>query len=89
MNSSPLLERIAALFSEKLHVDPPRPEADLVEEGLLDSLMFVELVFSLEKAFDIHIPLDRLEISDLSSVTKIAAFVEAAVRTKSEQGGTS
>jgi acyl carrier protein len=70
-------DRVAALFAEKLSIDPPGVDVDLVEEGFLDSLMFVELVFGLEKIFGVRVPLDRMEVSDLSSVRKIAAFVTA------------
>jgi acyl carrier protein len=79
VDPSRLLERVAALFAEKLRIDPPGPDVDLVDEGVLDSLMFVELVFGLEKTFGVRVPLDRMEVSELSSIRKIAAFVEAAL----------
>ena len=77
MDPSQVRDRVAALFAEKLSIDPPGVDVDLVEEGFLDSLMFVELVFGLEKIFGVRVPLDRMEVSDLSSVRKIAAFVAA------------
>lgn len=86
MDPSQLRERISALFAEKLSIDPPGPDVDLIDEGLLDSLMFVELVFNLEKSFGVRLSLDEVEIADLSSVGKIAAFV-ASTRAKSGSGG--
>jgi acyl carrier protein len=77
VDPSHVSDRVAALFAEKLSIDPPGVDVDLVEEGFLDSLMFVELVFGLEKIFGVRVPLERMEVSDLSSVRKIAAFVAA------------
>jgi D-alanine--poly(phosphoribitol) ligase subunit 2 len=77
VDPSQLREHIAALFAEKLSIDPPGPDLDLVDEGLLDSLMFVELVFALEKTFGVRVPLEEVEVKDLASVGKIADFVAA------------
>jgi acyl carrier protein len=77
VDPSQLRERIAALFADKLSIDPPGPDLDLVDEGLLDSLMFVELVFALEKTFGVRVPLEEVEVKDLASVGKIADFVAA------------
>ena len=33
--------QLAAIFNEKLHIEAPPYEADLIDNGILDSLQFV------------------------------------------------
>lgn len=66
---------IAAMFSEKLNLDVPAADTDLVDAGLLDSLTFVELLLLLEQEFGIEITIDNLEIDDFRSISRIAMFV--------------
>ena len=53
-----LIDRIRALVSEQLGVDRTemRPDANILDDLGADSLDVVELVMSLEEAFDIEIP---------------------------------
>ncbi len=51
------------------------PDLDLVEAGLLDSLAFVELVVGLEALVGEPIPPTEVDRSELSTLTKIRAFV--------------
>ncbi len=51
------------------------PDLDLVEAGLLDSLAFVELLVGLEPIVGEPIPPTEVDRSELSSITKILAFV--------------
>jgi len=68
-------DRIATLFSEKLRLTAPPPEADLFETQTLDSLRFVVLLAELEKAFGTHVSLDDLEVENFRSIQKIAEYV--------------
>ena len=70
-----LHDRLIRLLRERLHLDVPSPDTDLVETGLMDSLQFVQLVLHLEEDFGIHIPLEDLGIDHFRSVTSIAEFV--------------
>ena len=70
-----LQRRIAALFAEHLQIEVPSPETDLIGEGILDSLKFVELLVQLEQTFGIRISLDELELDQFRSVRRIAEFV--------------
>lgn len=72
-----LYDEVARLFAESLNVGILSPDADLFENGILDSLTFVDLVLHLEQQFDIHIAADDLELENFRSVEKIAAFVAA------------
>jgi methoxymalonate biosynthesis acyl carrier protein len=67
--------RIAALFSEKLRLKAPSPEADLFETQILDSLRFVVLLVELEKAFGTRVSLQDLEMDNFRSIERIAEYV--------------
>jgi len=81
-DSTKLEHRIAALFSDKLNVQVPSLETDLIETGLVDSLTFVEFLAHLEQDFAIHVSLEDLEIDHFRTITSIPAFVA----TKSHNG---
>jgi|GEM_PF-1115711 acyl carrier protein len=73
----PLRERIAAIFSEKLHIEVASAEIDLMQSGLLDSLALVELLYHLEQELGIKIYLESLELENFRSIARIAEFVAA------------
>jgi acyl carrier protein len=66
---------ISRLFAEKLNVDVPSVETDLIETGLVDSLIFVEFLAQLEEGFGIHLSLEDLEIDRFRTIARIASFV--------------
>ena len=69
-------DRLIGLFRDKLELDVPSAETDLIEIGLMDSLTFVELLFHLEKEFGITISNDKLELDHFRSIVSIVAFLE-------------
>jgi methoxymalonate biosynthesis acyl carrier protein len=83
-DSNTLTQQISALFREKLHLQVPSPDTDLIDTGLVDSLTFVEFLAQLEQEFGVHLSLDDLELDRFRTVTRIAAFVA----TKSRNGST-
>jgi acyl carrier protein len=72
-------DRVQRLFAEALNVQPPAPDADLIDTGVLDSLALVELLFALEREFGVTIPLEELDIEMFRSVAAIADFVEGTL----------
>ena len=70
-----LQNRISELFSEKLNLDPPPADAELLEMGIIDSLTFVDLLLCLEQEFGTQISIEDLEIDNFGSIKKIAEFV--------------
>jgi acyl carrier protein len=76
--------RIHALFLETLDIRIDSNETDLIETGLLDSLVLVELLLQLEQEFDVDVVAADLEIDDFRSVETIAAFV---TRLRAGEGG--
>ena len=73
--SAVLNDQIIHLLSERVHVEAPSADTDLMESGLLDSLTLVELMSSLEEQFGIHISFDEIEIDNFRSARRIAEFV--------------
>ena len=79
-DSNTLAQQISALFAEKLHLRVPSPDTDLINTGLVDSLMFVGFLAQLEQEFGIQLSLQDLELDRFRTVTRIAAFVATKVR---------
>ena len=77
--------RIARLFLERLEVEIPAPDLDLFEAGVVDSLMFVKLLATLEEQFGFRLAFEELEIDDFRTVRHMARFV-AAKRRSAEPG---
>ncbi|PYP48958.1 MAG: hypothetical protein DMD45_16410 [Gemmatimonadetes bacterium] len=77
--------RIARLFAERLEVEVPSPDLDLFEAGVVDSLMFVKLLATLEEQFGFRLAFEELEIDDFRTVRHMARFV-AAKRRSAEPG---
>ena len=72
------IELIRRIFSEHLRINPPADDVDLIEAGVLDSFMFVELLLQLEQTFGMKIALESLEIDNFKSMRSIAGVVAAS-----------
>jgi len=83
--------RIAQLFAERLQIDVPAADVDLFAAGIVDSLMFVKLLASLEEHFSIHVSFEELEIDAFRTLRQIASFIAAkqAARPKARPVSTS
>ena len=73
--TDPLVRDLRALFTDKLNIDVPSADADLIESGLLDSLRLVELLLEIEAGLGHRIPIDEIELDDLRSVARIARLI--------------
>ena len=60
---------------EKLNLDVPSVEMDLVDSGLLDSLIFVDLLLHLQREFELQIDISALDLDRLRSISSIAELV--------------
>ena len=78
-DSNTLAQQISALLAEKLRLQVPSLDTDLINTGLVDSLMFVEFLAQLEQEFGIQMSLQDLELDHIRTVTRIAAFVATKV----------
>ena len=77
MVSEQHLKRLEAIFSEQLNIAVPARDTDLIAEGYLDSLVFVDLLLVLEQEFGITIQLEQLDFDNFQTINKIADFVES------------
>ncbi|MBI1875041.1 MAG: acyl carrier protein [Acidobacteria bacterium] len=69
------------LFAEKLHVEVPSPNVDLVEIGVLDSLGFVTLLMHLEEDFGVAVPIEDLDVERFRSVARITGYLSERLLT--------
>lgn len=76
---------ILELIAQKLPAEHISEDADLLEEGILDSVTLVQLIVCLEQRFGVRIELNELEIDDLRSVRSIAGVV---TKLQATQGST-
>jgi methoxymalonate biosynthesis acyl carrier protein len=67
--------RLARLFWERLQVEVPARDTDLFEAGVLDSLVFVDLVLHVEQTFGVRVSPDDLEVENFRSIERIARFI--------------
>ncbi len=75
-----LQRQITTLFSDKLNVEVPSVETDLIETGLVDSLAFVEFLAHLETEFGIRVSLEDLELEHFRTIARIAGFIATKAR---------
>ena len=68
--------RVRRIFLDALQLDV-EVDTDVIGEGLLDSLGFVQLLVELEGAFGITVDIAELDLDDFGSVARIARYVEA------------
>ena len=86
-NPASLERRIAKLLLERMSLDVPSPQTDLIKAGFLDSMALVELLSHLEREFDRRIQIDELEIESFRTIARIAAFVAGDVAVDSARAG--
>ena len=72
-----LQQRVLAFLAEDMQLPVSDVTVDLIGEGVLDSLVFVDLIARLEETFAFQIDLADLEIDEFRSVQQIAAYVAA------------
>lgn len=68
-----LRKQIAGIF-ESMDLEAP-PDVDLFDAGVLDSMVFVQLLLRLEETLQVTVSVDDLEIEDFRLVENIVQFV--------------
>ena len=68
-------QALLAFLREQCGVEPPSADANLIEGGILDSMMFVDLIVFIEERFGVVAALDDLEIDNFATVGGMARFV--------------
>lgn len=75
-NVDVICKTLTELFSSKLNLDVPSYDTELLESGLLDSMMLVELFILIEKEFGVTISIETLEIDQFGSLASIARVIQ-------------
>jgi len=79
MTAADTVSTLMGMFAEDMNVDVPSADVDLIDAGIMDSLMLVDLLFQIEAKFNISIPLEELDMDNLRSVKSIAAYIDERV----------
>jgi acyl carrier protein len=74
-NGPDAIERITRLLTEVLHIEVANLDTDLIETGVLDSLLMVDLLFHIEQEFGISIPLNDESLDSLRTVRGISEMI--------------
>ena len=72
-----IVRDLSALFRDKLFIDVPSADTDLIDSGLLDSLQLVQLLLHVERDLGYRIPLDEIDLDDLRSLARLAGVIAA------------
>lgn len=77
-----LIGEVHLLLLDKLSIRVESTDMDLLEAGVLDSVAQVQLLLHLEKHFDLHLPMEELEVDSFRSVVTIAELVADRMRAR-------
>ncbi|HVL36360.1 MAG TPA: phosphopantetheine-binding protein [Burkholderiales bacterium] len=70
-----LVRELSDLFRDKLFIDVPSAETDLIDSGLLDSLQLVQLLLQVEQQLGLRLPLEEVDLDDLRSIARLAKLI--------------
>lgn len=79
--SNNLIAELLDVLPSELNIQIPAQDTDLLDEGIIDSFGLVNLMFLMERKWGIRVSVDKMDLDNLRSVERIAAFIE------SEQSG--
>jgi len=77
------VERVHAIFAERLGLRVPTDDTDVIAAGLIDSLGVAELILALEEVFEIEVDVATLSLDDLRTPAAVARMVDGLVGTGS------
>lgn len=72
---SDIQSALARFFRDELNVDVPSASTDLIDAGILDSLMLIEVVMFMETEFSVTAEFDDLDMENFVSVDCMTRFV--------------
>jgi acyl carrier protein len=78
VTTAAMKDQLTDLVRDRLGVEVPSPDTDLLAEGLLDSLALVTLIVGIEDTFGCRLPLDDFDIDRFRSIDAMAAFLAEA-----------
>lgn len=63
------------MFLDRFQVEVESDSQDLINDGLLDSLIFVDLIMLLEQDFNVSVDMETVDFEDFRSVAQIVDFI--------------
>jgi acyl carrier protein len=72
-----IVRDLTAVFRDKLFIELPAADTDLLDSGVLDSLQLVQLLLHVEQDLGYRIPLDEIDLDDLRSLERLARLIAA------------
>ena len=72
--------KLRTLFLDKLNIEVPSDETDLIEGGVMDSLTLVDLLSHMQCEFRMTIRMEELELDSFRSIETIAQFIRTQTR---------
>ncbi len=75
MNENDIKQSLTRFFREQFQVDLSSTSEDLIEAGILDSLMLIDVVMFMETEFSVTTELDDLEMENFLTIDNMARFV--------------
>jgi acyl carrier protein len=67
--------RLGRIFLERFGLEPPGPDVDLFDSGLLDSLWFAALLAALEEDFEIQVPPEAIDLERFRTPRALSRLV--------------
>lgn len=67
--------QISEFFVQELSLEAPAVDEDLIDTGILDSLIFVQLVFFIENEYGLEVSVEELEIDNFRTIEQIGKFI--------------
>ncbi len=72
-----LMERLERLFGSTLGIEVPSADTDLVDEDIMDSLLMVDLLVSIEQEFGVSVDIETLDLETFRTIRGIAGYLTA------------
>ncbi len=66
---------VQSLLERELNLTVASSDTDLIETGLLDSLLLVDLIMLIESNYGVSVDITQLEFTDFQSVDNICQFI--------------
>jgi len=82
-----LLGRLnSSLDAKNLHSQDIADDFDLLTEGVIDSMGFIELIVFFEQKFNTEIDFDEMDAEELTLVGPLCRFIQSKVAVLAEEG---
>ena len=75
MTDTDIKKSLVQFFLDQFNVEISSTSEDLIEAGILDSLMLIDVVVFMEGEFSVTTELDDLEMENFLTIDNIAQFV--------------